>query len=244
MTLTVADTAYSIATIRADERELFDDPYAKHFAAAGEHAREGTERYLALPFFRDGVRLRTRYIDDAVREATRDGFEQFVLLGAGFDMRALRMSELAGKHVYEVDARDQMKQKREILERAGAMIPKTDIYVPVDDFTVDGFARSLAAAGFSRERDAFFVWEGVIGYIGHAEIDANLGFMADAAERSRVVFTFGMESYAPRVAKLGFTVREELTMTDIWRRYLPGDPPEGAAYSMCAIIEALRSEKG
>ncbi|HEY2370443.1 MAG TPA: hypothetical protein VGH87_28800 [Polyangiaceae bacterium] len=51
MTLTVADTAYSIAAIRADEHELFEDPYAKHFAASGAHAEEGTRRYLSLPFF-------------------------------------------------------------------------------------------------------------------------------------------------------------------------------------------------
>ena len=29
-------------------------------AAAGEHAREGTQRFMALPFFCDGIRLRTR----------------------------------------------------------------------------------------------------------------------------------------------------------------------------------------
>src|SRR5207344_886697 len=69
VTLTVADTAYSIAAVRAEERDLFDDAFAKHFVAEGAHAREGTERYLSLPFFRDGVRLRTRYIDDALREA-------------------------------------------------------------------------------------------------------------------------------------------------------------------------------
>jgi len=244
MTLTVAATAYSIAAVRAEERELFEDPYAKHFVAAGEHAREGTERYLSLPFFRDGIRLRTRYLDDAVREAARDGFEQFVLLGAGFDARALRMSELAGKHVYEVDGREQMNRKREILEGAGVTIPKTDIYVPVDDFTIEAFTSALASAGFDRERAVFFVWEGVIGYIGDDEIDANLRFMANAAKRSLVVFTFGMESYAPRVTKLGFGVREELAMTDIWRRYLPGEPPDGAAYSMCAIIESPRSKTG
>lgn len=243
MTLTVADTAYSIAAIRAGERELFDDPYAKHFAAAGEHAREGTERYLALPFFRDGVRLRTRYIDDAVREAARDGFEQFVVLGAGFDARALRMPELVKARVFEIDSPEQLDRKREILERAGVRIPETNVYV-ASDFTIDGFGRGLAAAGFDRERDAFFVWEGVIGYIGDDEIDANLRFMSSAAKRTRVVFTFGMESYAERVTRLGFTVREDVTLEEVWRRYLPGEPDAGAAYSRVAIIEAPRSRTG
>jgi methyltransferase (TIGR00027 family) len=244
MTLTVADTAYSIAAIRADERELFDDPYAKHFAAAGQHAREGTERYLALPFFRDGVRLRTRYIDDAVREAARDGFEQFVFLGAGFDARALRMPELAKARVFEVDSPEQMSRKREILEHAGVSIPENDVYVP-SDFTIDAFTRSLGAAGLDRERDVFFVWEGVIGYIGSDEIDANLRFMAGAGKRSRVVFTFGgMEPWTPRLEKLGFTVREEITLDGVWRRTMKGEPDPGAAYSAVAIIEALRSRTG
>ena len=240
MTLTVADTAYSIAAVRADETELFDDPYAKHFVAAGVHAEEGTRRYLSLPFFRDGIRLRTRYIDDAVREAARGSFDQFVLLGAGFDARALRMPELAKARVFEVDSPEQLARKREILGRAGVEIPANDTYV-ASDFTIDGFTRALAAAGFDRDRDAFFVWEGVIGYIDDAAIDANLRFMAGAAPRARVVFTFGMESYAPRVAKLGFGVREELTLADVWRRHLPGDPDSGAEYSRVGVIESLRS---
>lgn len=41
--------------------------------AAGAHAEEGTKRYLDLPFFRDGIRLRTRFIDDALSNALADG---------------------------------------------------------------------------------------------------------------------------------------------------------------------------
>ena len=239
MTLTVADTAYSIAAVRADERELFDDPYAKHFVAAGAHAAEGTQRYLSLPFFRDGIRLRTRYIDDAVREAARDGFEQFVLLGAGFDARALRIPEIARSRVYEIDSHAQMERKRAILGAAGVDLSPNIVYVGVD-LDRDEPMKALTEAGFDRDRPACFVWEGVIGYIDDAAIDASLGFMANAASRSRVVFTFGMESYAARVGKHGFTVREELTLEVVWRRYLSGDADPGAAYSMIAIIESRR----
>ncbi len=63
------------------------DPYASLFAADGSHATESTQRFLDLPFFRDGVRLRTRYIDDAVREGLKAGLGQVVLLGAGLDTR-------------------------------------------------------------------------------------------------------------------------------------------------------------
>src|SRR5262245_52694974 len=65
---TVADTAFSIAVVRAEEDSrpegdrLFTDPYASAFMAAGTHVGESTQRFLDLPFFRDGVRLRTRFL--------------------------------------------------------------------------------------------------------------------------------------------------------------------------------------
>src|SRR5262245_2989141 len=53
---TVADTAFSIAVVRAEEasrpdgERLFADPYASAFAAAGAHVAESTQRFLDLPF--------------------------------------------------------------------------------------------------------------------------------------------------------------------------------------------------
>src|SRR5215475_7762312 len=101
--LTVADTAFAIAAVRAEEtlrppdERLFEDPYASLFRAAGVHAEDGTRRYLDLPFFRDGIRLRTRSIDDALSDGVATGLAQIVLLGAGFDARALRTPTLAAQ---------------------------------------------------------------------------------------------------------------------------------------------------
>ena len=98
--LTAADTAFSIAAVRAEEasrphaERLFDDPYAALFRTAGAHAEEGTQRFLKLPFFRDGIRIRTRFIDDVVVAELAAGVDQIVVLGAGFDMRALRIHRL------------------------------------------------------------------------------------------------------------------------------------------------------
>lgn len=111
MTLTVADTAYSIAVVRAEEKELFSDPYAHLFAEAGAHAEEGTRRYLALPFFREGIRLRTRFIDDFVRANLGN---EVVILGAGFDARAMRMPELARKRVVEIDSPENRRRVNEL----------------------------------------------------------------------------------------------------------------------------------
>jgi methyltransferase (TIGR00027 family) len=242
----VADTAFAIATVRAEEarraeaERLFEDPYAHHFADAGAHAAESSQRFLDLPFFRDGVRLRTRFIDDAVREGLATGLDQIVLLGAGFDMRALRMREIGARRVFEVDTGEQLARKRNVLSAAGIEVPASIAYVPFDFDAPDletALASVLVAKGFRAGAGALFVWEGVIGYIGNEEIDRSLRFMAGTGgPRSRVVFTFGEGTFdadtaAERTRRAGFSSCEELDGEQLWRRYLPGTP-HAAAFVM------------
>jgi methyltransferase (TIGR00027 family) len=239
--LSVADTAFSIAVVRAEEAEkpecerLFVDPFASIFAAEGEHAAEATQRFLDLPFFRDGVRLRTRFIDDFVREGIASGLDQLVLLGAGFDSRGLRMPEVAAGSVsvYEIDTPDQLRRKRSVLANAAVRLPPHVTDVPFD-FLADDLESELASAlevkGFRRGAGAMFVWEGVIGYIDDASIDRSLRLMANVGgARSRLVFTFGLNSFDPeraadRLRRHGFSECRELGGDDLWRQYLPGDP--------------------
>jgi len=237
---TLADTAFSIAVVRAEEAtrpdadRLFGDPYAAMFAAAGTHVAESTQRFLELPFFRDGVRLRTRYIDDAVRAGLAAGLDQIVLLGAGFDARGLRMPEIVARSasVYEVDTAEQLARKRKILAAAGLKLPARIAHVPFD-FDDAAFEQTLLSAleakGFRRHAGAVFVWEGVIGYIDRDAIERSLRFMASGGgPRSRLIFTFGEGSFVPNTAaevtqQAGFTSCEELGGDELWHRYLPGE---------------------
>src|SRR5690348_2787058 len=94
---------------------LFDDRYAARLLRGGLAA---LARVAALPLLGPAVAglvdwrapgarssgvARTRRIDDAIRAARRDGIAQLVLLGAGFDCRAHRLTELAGARVFEID---------------------------------------------------------------------------------------------------------------------------------------------
>jgi len=66
------------------------------FGPAGAHAAEATQRYHDSPILpRRDPPAHTRFIDDAVREGIATGLRQLVILGAGFDMRGLRMREVA-----------------------------------------------------------------------------------------------------------------------------------------------------
>ncbi len=250
--LTVADTAYAIATVRAEEEEravedrLFEDPYARLFAAAGVHAAEGTERFLGLPYFREGVRLRTRFIDDAVRSGLAEGLKQVVILGAGFDMRALRLSEIAhaGATVYEMDSAVQVQRKAKILEGGGVKLPSSVVYVPVD-FDAEDFegelSKALTASGFRMGGGAVFVWEGVIGYIDRPTKDQSLRFMAKAGgPGSTVVFTSAEGAFSPDTTEdalraTGFASCEELGMDVVWRRYWPTPPVEAMGIATVCV---------
>ncbi|HEY1693354.1 MAG TPA: SAM-dependent methyltransferase [Polyangiaceae bacterium] len=243
---TVADTAFSIARVRAEESDrpegerLFVDPYASAFAVAGAHAAENTQRFLDLPFFRDGVRLRTRFLDDCVRDALAGGLDQVVLLGAGFDARGLRMAEVAARRasVFEVDTPHQLERKRRALESARVALPDNVVYVPFDFDTADfdgELAGALDAADFRAGAGAIFVWEGVIGYVDDAAVDQSLRFMARAGgPGTRVAFTFadeaffGQETMVARTKRCGFASCEDVSGDRLWRRYLPGEPHPNA----------------
>lgn len=246
--VTVADTAFSIAAIRAAEgalppsERLFEDPYAACFEPLGRHAAEATARYLALPFFATGIRLRTRFIDDEVRAALAGGCRQLVLLGAGFDARGLRMPEIAATRtqVFEVDTPEQLARKRQALASASFTLPPHVRHVPFafEAQDLEGeLPGSLASAGFSLGARTVFVWEGVIGYIDRAAIDASLRCMAAVSGvGSCVVFTAGHGAFDPEgsgeaLRRTGWPESRQLGLDVVHRRLLPGEPPEVASYS-------------
>jgi methyltransferase (TIGR00027 family) len=244
--LSAADTAYAIAYMRAEEgrrplaERLFEDPYASLFADAGQHAMEGTRRFLDLPFILESVRLRTRAYDDFVREGLAAGVTQIVLLGAGFDARGLRLPEIPahGARVYEIDFPRQLEDKRRILAAGGFALPPWIAHVACD-LAAPGFeerlAEDLEASGFHLGRGARVIMEGVTAYIDRTTLDHNLAFVARACGRGstvgfELVEGFDKEPVGARVPGLGFTRWEEVGFDALWRRYLPGEPHPNAAF--------------
>lgn len=243
--LTAADTAFSIAFVRAEESEkpaearLFEDPFAALFHRGGAEAWEGTERFLALPIFRELVRLRTRFLDDFVRDGLAAGLRQVVLLGAGFDCRGLRMPEIPAHEasVFEVDFDAQLEKKRALLAAGGVMMPSWVAQIGCDfgapEFDV-GLEGGLVERGFRRGAGALFVWEGVLGYIDDAAIDRSLAFMARfGGSGTRVSFDYNDLRFDPepvdtRMRRAGFTAFEAFQHTDLWRRHFRAEPHPAA----------------
>ena len=189
---------------------------------------------------REFAPLHQQWIDTVDRLRWLAGIDQVVLMGAGFDARALRLGEIAarGARVYEVDFPVVLERKRALLEAAGVKAPSHVAYVACDFMNPD-FAASLrsdlAASGFRLGGGALFVWEGVIAYIDRAAVDRTLAFMANAGgSRSRLTFEYAAEAFAPdTAAKLtaaaGFDRFVEVPYDDLWRRWLNGEPHPNAS---------------
>src|SRR5262252_11230014 len=108
-------TAAAIARVRKQEgtrparERLFDDPYAGLF---DDTSLSVQALFDLIPFFEEHIRLRTRFLDEAVRQGLSEGIGVLALLGAGFDTRALRMPELRENvRVVEIDHEDQIVSK-------------------------------------------------------------------------------------------------------------------------------------
>jgi methyltransferase (TIGR00027 family) len=114
---------------------------------------------------------RTIAIDDAVREGPR---AQVVILGAGLDGRAWRMTELYESDTYEVDQPVSQRDKR---ERAVALGDRQPHFVPVE-FGRDDLAATLEAAGHRADLPTTWVWEGVVPYLTPDEVRRTLDEVA------------------------------------------------------------------
>lgn len=135
------------------------------------------------------VIARTRMIDDYLEAALRDGIRKVVVLGAGFDTRAYRISGIDCARVFEVDHPDTGAMKRRNLQRALGTLPRHVSFTAVD-FGRDDLDARLKKAGFDPEARTFFIWEGVSNYLTETAVDATLALMGRSVEGSRVVFTY------------------------------------------------------
>lgn len=148
-------------------------------------------RTMFPPGIHEYVLARTKVMDTAFVEALESGFEQIVLLGAGFDTRALRFADRnRGTKVFELDVSTTQQSKIDVLRRKKIPLPRELIFVPIDFDRQDIF-EALAGAGFQAGRKCLFLWEGVSMYLSAQAVDHTLDFIhRHAACGSRLVFDY------------------------------------------------------
>jgi len=159
-----------------------------------EHAKLQSAGLLAnhsgfLPF--SGLTLRTRHFDAAVLAALENGTEQIVILGAGLDSRAYRLTSSWDKgRVFEVDLPPTQEHKKRTASSAIGPPPSNLRYVPID-LTQESLEDVLPLSGYRTNAKTLFLWEGVTMYLPKTAVQSTLAFVArHAGPGSSVIFDY------------------------------------------------------
>jgi methyltransferase (TIGR00027 family) len=183
----VALTARWVAAARAHENarpdRLFDDPFAAALAESTElevGARRALGPWASLVddlivqgsrvFGAPPVAIRTRFFDDLLLHAAAVGrVRQVVLMGAGLDARAYRLSWPLNTQLYEVDQPAVLAAKAATLGRLRAE-PACQRHALGLDLAEADWAESLCAAGFAERAPSAWLAEGLLMYLEPAAV--------------------------------------------------------------------------
>jgi methyltransferase (TIGR00027 family) len=148
-------------------------------------------RQMFPPGIYEYVLARTEVMDSAFVDALEARVAQIVLLGAGFDTRALRFADQnRGTKIIELDVATTQQPKIEILRRKKVAPPQELIFAPID-FDKEDMFEVLSKAGYQAGQKSLFLWEGVTMYLSAQAVDGTLNFIRSrAAPGSRVAVDY------------------------------------------------------
>lgn len=166
---------------------------------AGQVPDEAAARMAYELIRRTGLTMvpRTIAIDEAIRGHAA---AQLVILGAGLDARAWRMSELSGATVFEVD---HPASQRDKLGRVEGLVPTAGQVLHVSvDLAHERLAPALEGAGYDRRAATTWVWEGVVPYLSAHDVRSTVAQVAElSAPGSRLVVNYQARSWPATVRR-------------------------------------------
>ena len=245
------ESAETVAALRAlAQRETepalrVRDPHAVHFLGRKRRLQLAVPCWITraviarmYPGIYGYIIARTRQLDRIVRRCLRDGVEQLVLLGAGYDTRAYRLPVGARNlRVFEVDLPGTQARKRACVEAAGLRTAAATrvTYVPLD-LERRSLERALILAGYRLTRTSLFVAEGLFYYLHPATVDALVRCVArNARPGSSLAFDYLLQSFVD-----GDRSTYGASMSARW--FARGDEPclSGIEDDRCARYLSLR----
>lgn len=197
--------------LRSDEREIVDE-VRRGTPPTGWRQRTTYESVRACA---EVVAPRTVAIDEALRARTKD---QLVILGAGLDTRAWRLTGLVGTDVWEVDHPASQQDKRARLPAGLPIMARSVRFTPVD-FAVDDLGAALEAAGHDASAPTTWLWEGVVPYLTRGEVRATVAALAArTAPGSALVVNYQAPSTRATVGRrLARLLGSSVTSGEPWR---------------------------
>jgi len=132
--------------------------------------------------------LRKRWIEEVVRSALAEGCEQVVVMGAGFDTLALRLSrEFPRASFIEIDHPATQASKRRATERRGA---PGNLHFIATDLSRVRLQDALSGGAYRPDGRSAFVIEGLLMYLTDAEVGGVFTALRGLQRAGgRVVFT-------------------------------------------------------
>jgi methyltransferase (TIGR00027 family) len=191
----------ALETTQPADKRLFIDPYAAAFLDGKLH---WAARLSPLSFVRRYVQqtirkkipgaltsgiARTRYIDDLLQQTVQHHIQQVIILGAGFDTRALRLDCLSTIPVIEIDHPNTARKKTTILKRKLGHLPN-QIHFWQIDFNKESLQELAVRKRLDFSIPTTIIWEGVTNYLNAQAIDNTFAFAQQFAKGSYIIFTY------------------------------------------------------
>ena len=191
----------ALETRRPKDKRLFSDPYAIHFL---DRRLRIISRCASLPLINNRISKiiqkkipgayssglsRTKFIDDLVIQTIGRGTKQLIILGAGFDTRALRLDSLRNIPVVEIDHPDTAALKINTLKKINHCLPANVRYLQID-FNKQSLQNLLKENNVDTMLPTTIVWEGVTNYLSKEAIDSTFAVLNLFAKGSFVIFTY------------------------------------------------------
>ncbi len=198
-------TAQYMAFFRALETRrkdrLFSDPYAIHFLdsklrlAVRLYPYPIFEKYInntinrKIPGALSSGIARTKYIDSLLEKAVSNGIKQVVILGAGFDTRAVRLDFLKTIPVIEIDHPNTSNFKAEVYTKRIGKIPENVTFLQID-FNKQNLDELALKNNLDFSIPTAVIWEGVTNYLTEEAVKSTFSFISKFAPNSHVIFTY------------------------------------------------------
>ena len=181
-----------IETLAKPDKRIIYDPYAAKFVLGASliklmgHKLSVWLTQKFAPGFHEHLISRTRFIDDLIEKSTANDTEQYVILGAGYDLRAHRLDLPPALKIFEVDQPEVQLRKRSKLPKN---LPNSEnvTYVSVD-FNHQTLKKQLLNAGFDQNKPTVFTLEGVSQYITKDAIISTLEELAELTRKTSATF--------------------------------------------------------
>lgn len=167
----IGKTSLLVAAMRAMETKrndtegrLFSDPYAE--LLAGTEGMELLKKALVESGDQPAIAVRTQFMDEKINAALKQGVRQIVILAAGMDARAYRMSFPHDTQVFELDRQEVLTYKSEKLRNAQ---PHCQHHFLAVDLRED-WQNILLESDFKSGNHTLWLVEGLLMYLEKSQV--------------------------------------------------------------------------